>query len=50
MKALSGRLIGMLAVLALALVAIAFQGCNTFRGLGKDIQRGGRAIEDAASK
>jgi hypothetical protein len=24
-------------------------GCNTFRGAGKDIQRGGRAIEKAAN-
>ncbi|MFP4499423.1 MAG: entericidin A/B family lipoprotein [Candidatus Hydrogenedentota bacterium] len=23
-------------------------GCNTFRGAGKDIQKGGEAVEDAA--
>jgi predicted small secreted protein len=25
-------------------------GCNTFEGLGKDIQKGGEAIEGAAKK
>ncbi len=36
-------------VLALALTAgLAFSGCNTFRGAGKDIQRGGEAVENAA--
>ena len=25
-------------------------GCNTVRGAGKDIQRGGQAIEDAADR
>jgi predicted small secreted protein len=36
-------LIGMVVLAALA-------GCNTFKGLGEDIQRGGEAIEKAASK
>jgi len=36
-------------VLALALFAgMAVSGCNTFRGAGKDIQRGGEAVENAA--
>jgi predicted small secreted protein len=25
-------------------------GCNTFEGMGKDIQKGGEAIEGAAKK
>ncbi len=25
-------------------------GCNTFRGVGQDVQRAGSAIEDAAKK
>jgi len=25
-------------------------GCNTFRGAGKDIQKGGEAVEDAADR
>lgn len=38
-------------VLALALSAgLVFSGCNTFRGAGKDIQRGGEAIENAAEE
>ena len=32
------------AILALALLA----GCNTIEGAGKDIQKGGQAIEKAA--
>jgi len=35
-------------LLILALLALA--GCNTFEGLGKDIQKGGAAIEKAANK
>jgi predicted small secreted protein len=31
-------------------VLAALTGCNTFKGLGEDIQRGGEAIEKAASK
>lgn len=37
---------------ALALVAamgVGMFGCHTLRGMGRDIQRGGEAIEDAAS-
>lgn len=33
----------------LVLGAIAFVGCNTIEGAGKDIKAGGRAIENAAS-
>jgi len=35
----------------LALVAaFALAGCNTVEGLGKDIKKGGEAIEKAADK
>lgn len=37
-------------LLAVALLGACFNGCNTFRGIGKDIQAGGRAIERAANK
>ena len=40
-------------VVALLICAMALSGtlgCNTFRGVGKDIQRGGEAIENAAEK
>lgn len=38
------------AVVALAMLAATFSGCNTMRGLGTDIEKGGKAIEKAASK
>ena len=31
-----------------ALMGIGALGCNTFRGAGKDIQKGGQAVENAA--
>ncbi|MCC6491181.1 MAG: entericidin A/B family lipoprotein [Candidatus Hydrogenedentes bacterium] len=34
--------------LALIIVAGSLSGCNTVRGMGKDIQAGGRAVERAA--
>ena len=32
------------------LLVVVLSGCNTMRGLGQDIERGGQAIEKAASK
>ena len=38
-------------ILSIALVfTLAFAGCNTMRGLGKDIEKGGEKIQDAADK
>ena len=34
--------------LLLVLVLIMVTGCNTMRGLGKDIKKAGEKIEDAA--
>ena len=31
-------------------IAFALAGCNTVEGLGKDIKKGGEAIEKAAEK
>jgi len=45
MKAFNGLAVT-LAVCALA--GFGAPGCNTFRGVGKDIQKGGRAVENAA--
>ena len=43
--------IGILITLGICLVAgFGSSGCNTFRGVGKDIQKGGEVIEDAATK
>jgi entericidin B len=36
--------------LLLLLAVLALAACNTFEGMGKDIQKGGAAIEKAASK
>lgn len=36
-------------VLTLAMI-IGLAGCNTVEGLGKDIKKGGEAIEKAAEK
>ena len=33
-----------------ALVALMAPGCNTVRGVGKDIKRGGEGIEKTADK
>jgi predicted small secreted protein len=33
---------------ALLLLAAAITGCNTIEGAGKDIQKGGEAVQDAA--
>ena len=41
------RILGML---ALASFAIALAGCNTVQGVGKDVQKAGEKIEDAAKK
>ena len=35
-------------VISIALACIT--GCETFKGVGRDVQKGGEKIEDAASK
>lgn len=35
-------------MLALILAAAVLAGCNTMSGLGKDIERGGEMLQDAA--
>ena len=38
-------------LLALSLASMALlAGCNTFRGVGQDVQKVGEKIEDAAKK
>lgn len=32
------------------IVVMVLAACNTFKGLGEDIQKGGQAIEKAATK
>jgi predicted small secreted protein len=36
--------------MAIVLVAAFASGCNTFKGMGKDIERGGEKIENAADR
>jgi len=40
----------MLNLLAIAAAAFALAACNTMDGLGKDIQKAGQSLEDAANK
>jgi len=37
-------------LMALALLALFTAGCNTMAGAGRDIERGGEKIEDAANR
>jgi len=34
----------------IALFAVVVTGCNTIQGVGKDVQKAGEKIEDAAKK
>ena len=36
--------------LLIAIALVCSVGCETFKGLGRDVQTGGEKIEDAASK
>ena len=40
------KLIAVLMLLAMGALA----GCNTFEGVGKDVQRGGEKVEDSANR
>ena len=35
-------------IFAVAMVFVCLVGCNTVQGIGKDLQKGGQAIEKAA--
>lgn len=32
------------------LVIVGLTGCNTMRGMGKDVERGGEKVQDAATR
>jgi predicted small secreted protein len=36
--------------LLVLIAAVALTGCNTIEGMGKDIKKGGEAVEKAAEK
>ena len=38
-----------IAMIGLVAFAVGLSGCNTFRGMGKDVERGGEKVQDAAS-
>lgn len=37
-----------MALIVMAIAGLIASGCNTFKGAGRDIQKGGRAVEGAA--
>ena len=39
-----------IAMLLLTGLVFVLAGCNTFRGMGQDVQKAGSAIENAAKK
>jgi predicted small secreted protein len=39
-----------LTICFLAISVLALTGCNTFKGMGQDLQKAGAKIEDAAKK
>ena len=39
----------LIAVVALMFAVVAIAGCNTFAGMGKDIERGGEKLQDSAN-
>ena len=43
---LEGGVLGRLISIVLLVVLVA--GCNTIQGMGKDIEKGGEAVQDAA--
>ncbi len=38
------------AVIAVIFLAVSLGACSTMEGLGKDIQKAGKSLEDAAEK
>lgn len=36
--------------IVIVVVFVALTGCNTMKGFGEDVQKGGQAIEKAATK
>lgn len=48
--ALTSSRLTLSAIFAIILGALAFSGCRTMEGAGKDIERAGEKIQDNASK
>ncbi len=43
------RILTFITLLTMFTAAFSLTSCNTFNGLGQDMQKGGRAISDAAN-
>lgn len=39
-----------ISVLGILMLAIGLSGCNTMKGFGKDVERGGEKVQGAAEK
>lgn len=37
-------------IMAVLMAAALLAGCNTVQGIGKDVERGGQKLQDAAEK
>lgn len=37
-------------IAALAMATVVLTGCNTIKGMGKDVQRGGEKVQQAAAE
>ena len=42
------KVITLLSLPALIISSLGMSGCNTMRGFGKDVERGGERVQDAA--
>ncbi|SFH31793.1 Predicted small secreted protein [Nitrosospira sp. Nsp14] len=42
-----GVLMKMLSIMFALIAVVGLSGCNTFAGMGKDIQSGGKAVEES---
>jgi predicted small secreted protein len=42
------KFITLLSLTASVLIGLSVYGCNTMRGFGKDVERGGERVQDAA--
>jgi entericidin B len=38
-----------IALIGVMTFAVGLSACNTFKGMGKDVERGGEKVQDAAS-
>ena len=39
-----------MALIVMIIAGVVASGCNTFKGAGRDIQKGGQAVENAAEE